>query len=115
MNAAELRFPELSCPPTEIDYNSVYVGGQLSSGNRNSAAFIDVDYNIPKIRNNIFYNARTNTGSGTGVHWSIAINDPTLGGSGVIGHNDYFVSGTGGVLGTTTNTSAGNKTTLSAW
>ena len=100
----------------DVDYNSVYVGGQVASGStRNSAAFRRVGFDAGRTRNNIFYNARANTGSATGVHWAIAMDDPTLVSGAVIGHNDYFVSGTGGVLGTIDLLASGNKTTLAAW
>jgi len=98
--------------PTYFYYNSVYISGSATSGTSNSAAFrrsvADV---LMKLQDNIFYNARSNSG-GTGVHWAISYNSTS---SGTIGNNDYYVSGTGGVLGTTDGAATGNKATLALW
>jgi hypothetical protein len=95
----------------DVYYNSVYVSGSASAGSENSAAFRKTASNLVKLRNNIFYNARTNSG-GTGTHWAIMSNNTTFGS---IGRNDYFAGGTGGVLGTTNGTVDSNKTTIAQW
>lgn len=95
----------------DISFNSVYVGGTATAGTANSAAFRKDASNFVNLKNNVFYNARTNTGA-TGVHWGISTNNITYAS---IGSNDYFADGTGGVLGTTTNSAAGNQLTITAW
>jgi hypothetical protein len=106
-----IREQSLSTSLYDIWHNSVYVGGGLSSGSSVSSAFRKQTSNNISLRNNIFHNARTNSG-GTGTHYAIMVNN-TLATS--RDNNDYSVSGTGGVLGTTTGTSAGNRLTLEEW
>ena len=106
-----LRENALSGSLINIYYNSVYVGGTVASGANNTAAFRKQASNFVNLKNNIFYNARTNSG-GTGTHWAIMSNNTTYAS---IGNNDYFADGTGGVLGTTDGTTAGNKLTLNDW
>ena len=99
----------------DLDYNSIYVGGALGSGSTNSAAF----YNAAtanamlNVRNNIFCNARSNSGTATGTHWGIA----TAGSAclAVLSHNDYYAGGIGGVLGTMDGSTSGNRSTLEQW
>jgi len=82
----------------DIYYNSIYLGGTVTSGTNSSACIRKRDeitnYNQ---KNNVLHNARTNSG-GTGAHYSIAFTTAT-GTSQVLNYNDYYVSGTGGVLG----------------
>jgi hypothetical protein len=92
-------------------YNSVLVDGIATAGTSNSAAFRKDASNSLNIKDNIFYNTRTNT-AGTGTHWAISVNNTTFLS---INNNDYFADGTGGVLGTTTNAVGGNQTTLAGW
>lgn len=106
-----LRENALSGSLIDIYYNSVYVGGVLGSGANNSAAFRKQASNFVNLKNNIFYNARTNS-AGTGTHWAIMSNNTTYAS---IGNNDYFADGSGGVLGTTDGTTAGNRLTLGDW
>lgn len=106
-----LRVNALSGSLINIYYNSVYVGGSIASGTNNSAAFRKQLSNFISLNNNIFYNARTNTG-GTATHWAIMSNNTTYAS---IGNNDYFADGTGGVLGTTDGTTTGNRLTLTDW
>lgn len=106
-----LRENAVSGSLINIYYNSVYLGGTVSSGANNSAAFRKQASNFVNLKNNIFYNARTNSG-GTGTHWAIMSNNTSYAS---IGSNDYFADGTGGVLGTTDGTTAGNKLTLNDW
>jgi hypothetical protein len=95
----------------QIYYNSVLVDGDASAGSSNSAAFRKEVSNFINLKNNIFFNSRTNS-AGTGTHWGISVNNTTFAS---INNNDYFANGTGGVLGTTTGLVAGNQTTLSGW
>jgi len=96
----------------DIDYNSVYLSGEPAAGTANSAAFRKDASNFLNIRNNVFFNARSNAGTATGTHWAISVNNTTFTS---INNNDYWVSGVGGVLGTISNSTAGNRTTLAAW
>ncbi len=95
----------------DYDYNSVWIGGSPTSGSNNSAAFRKQSSGVLNVRNNIFYNARSNNGA-TGTHWAIMANNTTFAS---INYNDYYADGTGGVLGTTTGATGGNVTTLAAW
>jgi len=80
-------------------FNTVYIGGSPTSGANKSYCLYSVIYtNIRNFRNNIFVNARSNGGSATGKHYAAYFNyvvTDLL----TLGYNDYFVSGTGGVLG----------------
>ncbi|MFH1267304.1 MAG: hypothetical protein ABIK89_16390, partial [Planctomycetota bacterium] len=96
----------------DYDYNSVYIGGALTEGDGFSTAFGKAYGTLMNIRNNAFYNARSNSGTASGTNYAIALGDTNLGS---INNNDYFVSGTGGVLGTTDYQTTGNQTTLEAW
>ncbi len=95
----------------DVSYNSVYIGGSATAGTANSAAFRKASSNVMNVSNNIFYNARSNSG-GTGVHWGIMVNNTTFA---TISNNDYFAGGSGGVLGTHTGVATGNDSTLAQW
>lgn len=82
-----------------IYFNSFYVGGTATSGSANTyTLFSTVSDSVRGYVNNIFYNARSNSGS-TGKHYSISI-----GGTGVtpaglaIDGNVYYSPGVGGFL-----------------
>jgi hypothetical protein len=78
-------------------YNTVYLGGSPSSANADSYAYVNVYLTGTKnIRNNIFFNARSNTGSASGKHYAISISTTT---ALTTDYNDYYVTGTNGVLG----------------
>ena len=64
----------------------VLISGTATTGTANSAAFRKAAGNVFNLKNNIFYNARTNS-AGTGTHWAIAVNNTTFTS---IGNNDYF-------------------------
>jgi hypothetical protein len=106
-----MRVNTLTAGIANVQFNSVYVGGEATTGTANSAAFIKSVSNFTSLNNNIFFNARGNNGS-TGTHWAIATNNITYVS---ISNNAYYVTGTGGVLGTTTNAAAGNQSTISEW
>ena len=99
--------------PRNFIHNSVYVGGTATSGATSTFAFSSSSQvNARDFRNNIFVNARSNSG-GTGKHYAV-----TYGGVGVnpFGLNSttniFFVNGTGGVLGRYNGV---DQATLAAW
>ncbi len=49
-------------------YNSIFINGSMASGNNNSYGIFRNTTSNLNVRNNIFYNKRTNSGSATGVH-----------------------------------------------
>jgi len=79
-------------------FNTVYIGGSPGGGatNRSFALYSAAISNVRNFRNNIFVNARSTTG-GSNLHYAIYI--VAAGGTITCDYNDYFVSGTGGVLG----------------
>ncbi|MCW5908673.1 MAG: hypothetical protein KIS94_12495, partial [Chitinophagales bacterium] len=81
-----------------IYYNTVRIGGTVTSGTGNTHAFYSAaTTNIRNFRNNMFVNARSNSG-GSGSHYAAFFNyaaNTNL----TLDYNNYFVSGTGGVLG----------------
>lgn len=81
--------------------NSIYIGGSgVELGNNNTyALFSSIKDNLRKYRNNILYNARSNS-AGTGSHFAIRIGGSPGNTTGLtIINNIYFTSGNGGVLG----------------
>ncbi len=94
-----------------IYFNSISIGGTHTSGTNATYAFRKRDVaTTMNIKNNIFVNARSNSGA-TAKHYSIAFTTTTAT-SLSIDYNDYFTSGTGGVLGIYTTT---DKTTIADW
>jgi uncharacterized delta-60 repeat protein len=90
-------------------HNSVYVGGTATSGSANTFALQGTSADF---RNNIFVNARTNSG-GTGKHYAVTYAGTTPNPAGLTASNNIlFSSGTGGVLGLYNST---DQTTLAAW
>jgi hypothetical protein len=91
-------------------YNSVNISGTSPAGaSVNTFAFYNnANTDTRNFRDNIFQNGRSNT-SGTAKHYAISLSGNT---SLTIDYNDYYVSGTGGVLG---RFSGADKTTLAAW
>ena len=75
-------------------FNSIYIGGSSVVGSAMSYAFNNSSTSTRSIRNNIFSNARSNS-TGIGKHYAFI--EPSLTRL-TINYNDYFVSGTGGVL-----------------
>lgn len=77
-------------------YNTVSVCGNPTTGNKSSfALFSNGSANTRDFRNNVLSNTRSNNGA-TGPHYAIRIATPT---NLTLDYNDYWVSGTGGVLG----------------
>jgi hypothetical protein len=95
--------------PVNVYFNTVYIGGTGTSGASSSYAFNKVlNSGTSNIKDNIFSNFRSNSG-GSGSHYAIKLAGVT---SMTINYNDYYVSGTGGVLG---NFASSDKATIAAW
>ena len=90
-------------------FNTIYIGGNLASGstNKSYAIWSNASTNVRNFRNNIFMNARSTT-SGTNLHYAAYFNY-TASTNITLNYNDYFVSGTGGVMGWWNSS---NKTSL---
>ena len=93
-----------------VYFNTVVILGTGTSGSVSSYAFYRNSSwtNTMNIKNNLFYNGRSNSG-GTGSHYAIYIGDLT---SLSINYNDYYVNGTGGVLGYCVSA---DKSTIALW
>jgi len=82
-------------------HNSVYIGGSNVVSDRGTYAFIsDVVTVTREFRDNIFWNARSNTSSSSVSNYAIrvggtAVNPPGL----TCNHNDLLANGTGGAVG----------------
>jgi hypothetical protein len=83
---------------TQLYFNTIRIGGASTTGAKGSYALWSQSLlNTRDFRNNIFANARSNSG-GTGSHYAVYLNyaeNTNL----TMDNNDYYVSGTGGVLG----------------
>jgi len=82
-----------------IYYNTVFISGSLGLGKSNKSFCLNsnTNSNTRDFRNNLFYNARSTIG-GSSLHYSAYYNyadNSNL----TNNFNDYFISGTGGVLG----------------
>lgn len=80
-------------------HNSVYIGGAATSGAGNSYALNGTQTtNTRSFRDNIFHNARTNSGA-TGKHYAVKINGTTANPTGLtINNNVYFANGVSGAV-----------------
>ncbi|RPI17615.1 MAG: T9SS C-terminal target domain-containing protein [Ignavibacteriae bacterium] len=76
---------------THLYFNSIYIGGNASSGNANSYAYVRTASTVPELRSNIFYNART---GGTGYHFAIAneVNPPSNNWNSTASNYNLFIS-----------------------
>ncbi|MBK9984671.1 MAG: hypothetical protein IPP15_20290 [Saprospiraceae bacterium] len=95
-------------------HNSIYIGGTATSGSGASYAFNGTQTtNTRAFRDNIFQNARTNSGA-TGKHYAVKINGTTPNPTGLtINNNVYFSNGaSGAVFGFFNSADVAN---LSAW
>lgn len=94
-----------------VYYNSIRIGGSHTSGTSATYAFRkrDAATNM-NVKNNVFMNARSNSGS-TAKHYAIAVTN-IVATAFDLDNNNYFTSGTGGVLGIWSSTDA---VTLEAW
>jgi len=81
-------------------HNSVYIGGAPTAGGGSSYAFNGVQTGSNRsFRDNVFWNARTNTGA-TGKNYAIKINGTAPNPSGLtLRNNVYFANGAGGLFG----------------
>ncbi len=93
---------------SSIYFNSVYLNGSPISGSLKSAClYHDAGSGGTRnYKNNILFNARSNSGA-TGKHYAIYLS----GAVSAIDYNDYYVTGTDGVLGFYSS----DKTTLADW
>ncbi len=91
-----------------IYFNTLHICGTVTSGSRPSyALYSSTNVNTRNFRNNLLVNTQTNSG-GSGKHYAVYL-------SGIsnltINYNDYYVSGTGTVLGYL----SGDRSTLATW
>ena len=82
-----------------INFNTIYIGGSLSAGitNKSYCLYGATTGNTRNYSNNIFVNARS-TSSGANLHYAAYFNFAVATGLS-LNYNDYYTSGTGGVLG----------------
>jgi gliding motility-associated-like protein len=81
-----------------IYYNTVYMAGTPTSGTFNSHAYYsNTNSDTRDIRDNLFFNARSNGGGATGKHYSAYFN--ATGGTITCDYNNYYITGSGGFLG----------------
>ena len=94
-------------------HNSIYIGGSPTAGLGASYAFNGTQTtNARSFRDNIFFNARSNSGA-TGKNYAVKINGTTANPTGLtINNNLYFANGTGGVFGFFNSLDVAN---LGAW
>ena len=96
-----------------IFHNSVYVSGSPTTGTGNSFAFNgSVTVNVRSFRNNIFFNARSNSGA-TGKNYAVKVGGTGVNPTGLtINNNVYFANGVGSFVGLYAGTDAAD---LLAW
>ncbi len=82
-----------------VYFNTIYINGSLVSGSTNKSycLYSTANSNTRDFRNNILFNARSTTG-GSNLHYSVYYNYSS-GTNLTANYNDYYVDGTGGVLG----------------
>ncbi len=91
-------------------FNSIYIGGTLASGTNGSSGIRKRDVALAfDLKDNVVQNARSNSG-GTASHYAINFSTNTVT-TLTMNYNDYYTSGTGGVLGYWSS----NKTTIADW
>lgn len=93
-------------------YNSVYLGGTQTSGTGGTFAFSsNGSVNTRVFRNNIYFNARSNSGA-TGSNYAVEYAGTNSSPAGLTASNNiFYTSGAGGVLGFHN----GPQSTLAAW
>jgi hypothetical protein len=94
-------------------HNSIYIGGNPTTGTSNSFAFNStVTSNTRSFRNNIFWNARSNSGA-TGKNYIVRVGGTAANPAGLtINNNVYYGTGTGSVFGLFNSVDRAN---LTAW
>lgn len=91
-----------------VYFNTIYIAGNPSGATSSTYAYYkSLNAGTTNLKNNLFVNARS--GGTTGKHYAIVL--PGLAGI-TANYNDYYVSGTNGVLG---NLAGNDKTTLATW
>jgi len=92
-------------------YNTIYIGGSLTSGNENSYCYVRRSYTTTVIfRNNLFFNART---GGTGYHYAIANEiGGSTGWSSTASNYNSFVSSNANTIGAW---GSGTNRTIDQW
>lgn len=95
----------------DLYFNTVNITGGASAGANNSyALFSFSSVATGNINSNIFVNTRSNSGTASGSHYAINLAGATAPTS--MNYNNYYVSGTGTVLGRFNGV---DQTTLAAW
>ncbi len=86
-----------SSTTSNLYFNTVYLSGSPTSGSLNSACLYNAaNSSTRNFRNNIFFNARSNSGA-SGKHYAMYI--VNTGSNLTCDYNDYWVTGSGGTLG----------------
>ncbi|MEP7095427.1 MAG: hypothetical protein ABI793_15305, partial [Flavobacterium sp.] len=95
----------------DLYFNTVNITGGASAGtNPSYALFSFSSVATGSIKSNIFVNTRSNSGTASGSHYAINLAGATAPTS--MDYNNYYVSGTGTVLGRFNGV---DQTTLAAW
>lgn len=95
----------------ELYFNTVNITGGASAGTNNSnALFSFSSVATGSIKDNVFVNTRSNSGTASGTHYAINLAGATAPTS--MDYNNYYVSGTGTVLGRFNSL---DQITLAAW
>ncbi len=85
----------------ELYHNSVYIGGNNVTGGTSNSYALRSAGAVHLIKNNIFFNARSN-GTSAGKHYAFSVANVSAAGN--LNNNDYYAPGTGGFLGNYTTT-----------
>ncbi len=88
-------------------HNSLTINGNATSGSSSSYAIYSTSATISNYSNNLLINTRTNT-SGSGKHYGMYVTATT---PTVMNYNNYWVTGSGGMLGF----KGEDKATLALW
>ena len=93
-------------------YNSILLSGTQTQDHANTYNFLKQGkINILDIKNNVFENARLNSGA-TSLHYVLGLPDNTTSGSITIDFNDYYATDAGGFL---ANWGGTDYTTFTSW
>lgn len=94
-------------------HNSAYIGGTPTAGNGASYAFKSTQVTVGRsVRNNIFVNARSNSGA-SGTNYAVRVGGTTPNPAGLTINNNVYASvGTGAVFGYFNNANVAN---IAAW
>lgn len=94
-----------------VFHNSIYIDGSPTAGASSSFAFNGQQtVNVRSFRNNIFFNARNNSGA-TGKNYAVRVGGTTVNPTGLtINNNVYFANGAGAVFGLFNSADVANLT-----